>query len=78
MRNLVNGQERVSVPGRTVAEVFDALEAAYPGVKERLLEGDRLIPGMTVAVGGKRARRGLLEPLDEQSEVRFLLAVAGG
>ena len=54
------------------------LESAFPGVKERLLEGDHLMPGMLVAVDGKRARRGLLEPLGEQSEVRFLLAVAGG
>jgi sulfur-carrier protein len=78
LRDLVGGQERASVPGGTVAEALDALEAAYPGIKARLLEEEHLMPGMLVTVDGKRARRGLGEPVGEQSQVRFLLAVAGG
>ena len=78
MRDLTGGQERVSVPGRTIGQVIAALNEAYPGVRDRLCEGDRLDPAVVVSVDGKIARLGLLAPVREQSEVRFLPAIAGG
>lgn len=78
MRDLTGGQERVCVPGKTVGQVLAALDEAYPGVKERLCAGERLIPTITVSVDGKIARLGLLEAVGEQSEIRFVPAVAGG
>ena len=78
MRDLTAGQDRVRVPGATIAEVIDALETAYPGVKERLLVRGRLAPGLMVTVDGKRALRGLQEQVGEESEVRFLPVMAGG
>jgi molybdopterin synthase sulfur carrier subunit len=78
MRDLTGGQERVRVPGKTVGQVLAALEEAHPGVKGRLCEGERLAPTIMVSVDGKIARLGLLEPVREQSEIRFLPAIAGG
>jgi molybdopterin converting factor small subunit len=78
MRDLTEGQDRVRVRGATVAEVIDALEKAHPGVKERLLVRDQLAPGIMVSVDGKRALRGLEEPVSGDSEVRFLPLMAGG
>ncbi|MCL6430991.1 MAG: MoaD/ThiS family protein [Anaerolineae bacterium] len=78
MRDLTGGQARVSAPGRTVAEVLDALEAAYPGVRERLCPGGRLHPSLAVVVDGRRAPLGLFEPVGEESEVQFVPAVSGG
>ena len=78
MRDLTAGRDRVLAPGATVAEVIDELEAAYPGIKERLLVRGRLGPGLMVTVDGQRALRGLQEQVGGESEVRFLPAMAGG
>ena len=78
MRDLTGGQARVSVPGGTVGQVIAALDKVYPGIKDRLCEGDRLDPIVTVSVDGRVARLGLYEPVGEQSEVLLLPAVAGG
>ncbi len=78
LRDLTGGQARVSAPGRTVGEVLEALDARYPGLKERLCEGGQLSPLISVAVDGKRTRLALLEPVGEGSEIQFLPAVSGG
>ncbi len=78
LRELTGGRESVSVPGQTVRQVVDALEATYPGLRARLCDGDRLRPGLSVVVDGAVSRRGLGHPLDEASEVHFVPAVSGG
>jgi molybdopterin synthase sulfur carrier subunit len=78
MRDLTGGESRVSVAGRTVAEIIDALDAAYPGVKVRLCDGDQLDPTIAVAVDGKIARLGLRAPVKDDSDIRFLPVVEGG
>jgi molybdopterin synthase sulfur carrier subunit len=78
LRDLTRGQARVDVPGKTVGDVVDALDAAYPGIKGRLYDAGRLNPAIAVIVDGRTALRGLREPVHEQSEVHFLPAIAGG
>ena len=78
MRDLTGGQDEVCAPGATVAEVVEALEKAYPGFKDRLLVQGRLAPGLMATVDGKRAFRGLEQPVAEDSDVRFLPIMAGG
>jgi molybdopterin synthase sulfur carrier subunit len=78
LRELTGGQVTVSVPGATVRQVIDAMEEAYPGMRTRLCEGDRLRPSLSVVVDGAVSRRGLGHPLDEASEVHFVPVVSGG
>lgn len=78
MRDLTGGQEKVHAPGKTVREVVVALDGVYPGVRDRLCEGDRLVPGVAVWVDDRLARLGLRAAVGAQSEIRFLPAVAGG
>jgi molybdopterin synthase sulfur carrier subunit len=78
MRALTGGAEQVEVAGQTVSELIDALEAVYPGIKDRLCAGDALNPAVTVWVDGRIGRLGLMEPVQERSEVQFLPVVAGG
>ena len=59
MRDLTAGRERVDVPGRTVGEAIEALEAAYPGVEGRLCRGGELAPALSVWVDGRLAPLGL-------------------
>lgn len=78
MRDLAGGQQTVTVPGRTVRQVIDALEAAYPGTKARLCDGDRLSPAISVSVDGVVQRLGMMYPVGENSEVHFIPAISGG
>jgi len=78
LRDLTGGQQTIAVPGATVGQVIDELERRYPGVKDRLCDAGGLRPGIAVAVGPNLARRGLLQPVGEDSEVHFLPAVSGG
>jgi molybdopterin synthase sulfur carrier subunit len=78
MRDLTGGQAEVSATGRTVGQVIDALEAQYPGVRERLCEGGRISPQLSVSVDGRLARLGLAQPVRETSEILFLPLVGGG
>jgi molybdopterin synthase sulfur carrier subunit len=82
-RDLTGGDEKATVPGDTVREVIENLEARYPGVRARLYRDsdERLRPGVAVVVDGVVIRgqsRALREPLTETSEVHFLPAISGG
>lgn len=68
----------MSVEGATVGEIIDALDATYPGIRERLCEGARLKAGIAVAVDGTVTTRGLRETVEPNSEVQILPAIAGG
>lgn len=78
LRDLTAGQESVTVPGETVGQVIDLLEARYPGFKERLCEDGRLRPNITVVVDGEPSQRKMRQSLAEASEVHFIPAISGG
>jgi molybdopterin synthase sulfur carrier subunit len=78
MRNLTAGRERIDAPGKTVREVIAALDAAYPGLKDRLCRGDEIDPAISVWVDGRIPPLGLMQAVGEHSEIVFLPAVAGG
>lgn len=78
LRNLTGGVEFVDIPGKTVRQVIDGLESRFPGVRERLCEGDAIKPGLAVAVDGNIGSRGLSQKVEAKSEVHFLPAVGGG
>ena len=78
LQDLTDGKQIVSVPGSTVAEIVAQLERMYPGVKDRLCEGEGLRRGIAVAIDTQVARSGLTAPVSESSEVHFLPAISGG
>ena len=78
LRPLAGGQQQVTVEGATVGQVIAALDAAHPGMRDRICTGDRLRPGIAVAIDGTVSRLGLLQPVPEGSEVQILPAIAGG
>lgn len=78
MRKWAGGVEKVTLPGSSLRQVMNNLEAAYPGLKEHLLLDGEITPGIAVAVDGDLIRLGLLQPIHENSEVHFLPAIAGG
>lgn len=78
MRDLTGGQETVTVAGATVRQIIEALDRLYPGMKDRLCDHQGLRSGIAVAVDTQVTRLGLLQPVNENSEVHFVPAIAGG
>ena len=78
MRDLTGGQDKVSVPGTTVAQVIEALDAVYLGVKARVADDAGLAAGVAVSVDGVIARLGLRAPVKADSVLRFLPVIEGG
>ena len=77
-RDLTHGVEIVRAPGSTVGEVVANLDARFPGLRDRLCDGDRIRPYIAVAVNGEITSRGLHQRLRESSEIHFVPALGGG
>jgi len=64
--------------GKTVRDLIGELDRLYPGIRDRLLDSDRLRSGLAVFVDGLVRREGLDFEVSDQSEIHFIPAVAGG
>ena len=78
LRDLTGGRETATVAGANVAQLIEALEQQFPGVRARLCADGVLRPGLAVIVDGQVGRFGLLEATGPDSEVHFLPAIGGG
>jgi molybdopterin synthase sulfur carrier subunit len=68
---------QVDVEARTVAEMFDALEALWPGMRDRLCDSKPAVRRhINVFVDGRRAK--LDTPLRDGLKVYVLTAISGG
>ena len=68
----------VQVGGKNVRILINELEKSYPGMKDALVEGEKLRPGVAIVLDGKISQLGLLQPLSEENEIVFIPAVSGG
>ena len=78
MQSMTNGEHRVEIEGATVRQIINNLEARYPGMKERLVENNRVKSNISVAIDGEVTTLGMLGKVGESSEVHFLPAIGGG
>jgi molybdopterin synthase sulfur carrier subunit len=78
LRDLTGGEAEVVVEGETLRQVIAALDAAHPGLAARLVQDDRLAPGIAVSIDGVVSARGLLGKVRRDSEIHFLPAIGGG
>ncbi len=81
LRSLTGGQGTVEAEGSTVGEVLKAVDAAHPGLAERLFdESGGLRRFVNVFVGDEDVRflEGLDTPVTEGATVSVVPAVAGG
>jgi molybdopterin converting factor small subunit len=81
LRTYTGGESEVSADGSTLAEVLDALEVSYPGIKGRILDEQGAIRRfVNVYVGNDDVR--FLDALDtttpDGAQVSVIPAVAGG
>jgi molybdopterin synthase sulfur carrier subunit len=81
LRSLTGGNGEVSVEASTVGEALKALDAAHPGLGERIFdEGGQLRRFVNVFVADEdvRFQQGLETPVHDGQTVSIVPAVAGG
>ena len=81
LRNLTDGQAEVTVEGDDLRTVIANLDAAYPGLGERLLDGSgglRRFVNVFVRDEDVRFQNGLDTLLGDGDVVSIVPAVAGG
>jgi molybdopterin converting factor small subunit len=78
LRDLTGRHESLDVPGETVQQVIENLDARYPGVMARLCDQGRLRPNIAVVVDGVTSNRRLRHRLAESSEIHLVPAISGG
>lgn len=78
MQKLTEDKPTIDVPGKSVREVINNLEEMYPGTRARLVDGFKIKPNISIAVDGQVTPLGMLEKVQDSSEVHFLPAIGGG
>ena len=81
LRKVTNDKDRVEVDAGNLADMVQAMEEQYPGIKERLLdEAGELRHFVNIYVNGEDVQflDGLETAISESDEVSIVPAVAGG
>ena len=81
LRKLTNGSDEVTADGKNIAEIIEDLEKNYPGLKERICEGDgKLRRFVNIYLNDEdiRYKNNLETELKETDELSIIPAIAGG
>jgi len=81
LQRLTDGQAEVKTEGSTIQEVVNAMEAQFPGIKERLCdESGKLRRFVNVYVNNEDIRFHQNEdtPVKDGDELSIIPAIAGG
>jgi molybdopterin converting factor small subunit len=81
LRPYTGGAAQVTADGGSLAEVLDALEAAHPGIRARVLDDDgaiRRFVNVYVNDDDVRFAEGLATATPEGTSISIIPAVAGG
>lgn len=77
VRLFPGADRRLELSATSVAEAIDALEARWPGMRDRLCDPTpKLRRQINVFVGGQKAT--LATPLQDGADLVILLAIVGG
>ena len=81
LRKLTNNETSVDAVGKTIEQIVESLDSAYPGMRERLIDdnGD-LRHFVNIYLNGEDIRYidGLQSPVSDNDELSIVPAVAGG
>ena len=84
LRRLTNGQSKVSIPSADASDVgalIRVLDTSFPGVAEKVLDGNGEIKRfINVFVNDDEVRslQGLATPVSEEDRISIVPAMAGG
>lgn len=81
LRRLTSGQSKVDVDGATIGALIQSVEAQYPGVAEKVLDGDGNIKRfINIFLNDDEvgSLQGLETPVGENDKISIVPAMAGG
>jgi molybdopterin synthase sulfur carrier subunit len=78
LRKFTGGIERVEIPGKSIRELVVQLGRQFPGIDQQLLEDGDIRPSIAVSIDGEIATGGVLDAVNDDSEVHFIPALGGG
>tara|TARA_Y100001970_G_scaffold87_1_gene88 strand:+ start:597 stop:860 length:264 start_codon:yes stop_codon:yes gene_type:complete len=77
-RKIFNLPVEVDAEGNNLRNLIEFLDKKYPGLKQELVDEDKLIPTISAVIDGRTTKLGLIQKLDNVSEIHFLPSIAGG
>ncbi len=81
LRRLTSGQSKVDVEGATIGALIESVEAQYPGIAEKVLDGDGNIKRfINVFLNDDEvgSLQGLETPVGDNDKISIVPAMAGG
>jgi molybdopterin synthase sulfur carrier subunit len=81
LRRFTGGQGKLTVSGNDVGSLIQALERDYPGIADKVLDGDGNVKRfINVFINDSEIRTldGLATPVAESDQVSIVPAMAGG
>ncbi|MGH7923023.1 MAG: MoaD/ThiS family protein [Candidatus Binatus sp.] len=78
LRKFTGGIERVDVAGSSIRELVRNLGERFPGIDGQLLEDGDIRLSIAVSIDGEIATGGVLDTVNQNSEVHFIPALGGG
>ena len=81
LRRLTGGQSKVTVEGQDIGSLIQAIDQKFPGIAEKVLDGDGNVKRfINVFVNDSEIRtlQGLQTPVRESDRVSIVPAMAGG
>ena len=78
LKSLTGGVSQVKMEADNIRQVIEQLEQQFPGIRDRLCDGDELAPTLQVSVDSSMSSRGLRTRVADAREVHFLPVIGGG
>ena len=78
LKELTSGVTSVEVEASNIRQVVERLEQLFPGIQQRLCDGDDLRSGLQVSIDSGMTSRGLIAKVQPGNEIHFVPAFGGG
>ncbi len=78
LKSLTGGVSQVEMEADNVRQVIEQLDQQFPGIRDRLCDGDDLARTLQVSVDSSMGSRGLRTQVGDAREVHFLPVIGGG
>ncbi|MGY8770532.1 MAG: MoaD/ThiS family protein [Pirellulales bacterium] len=78
LRAITKDVANIELDVSSLGELITQLQTQYPGIRDRLCEGDRIRATIQVSIDGTLTSQGMLAKIPPNCEVHFLPAMGGG
>lgn len=78
LRPFAGDREQVHAPGATLRQVFEALDAEWPGLSAQIVADGGILPQLAVAIDGSVVESGLGAAVGPETEIYLIPAIGGG